>query len=266
MKQMIVLILTCICWDAISSVPYYYDEYPYYSFLSVVDKSKFEISSYQFKNNKFENVFLKKIATGKNAGNKMQEGDGKTPEGIYFTKNYADEKELKKHYGIMGNIYGVGAWTLDYPNKVDQKLYSKTGTGIWIHGTNDPDRIEDKFSSKGCVVLKNEDFNEFYSKINRPHPVIITDSFVLLDHKEIEEVKNFILKWKTDWEMTDDNYFSHYHEKFLSKNKIQKFKQYKKSMFNHRKNLVVTFDNINIIKHKDYFLVSFLILVNKLHH
>jgi murein L,D-transpeptidase YafK len=244
--------------DAMSTVPYYYDSYPFYSFISLVDKSKFEMKTYEYSGEGFKEVFYKKIATGKNVGNKVRAGDEKTPEGIYFTQKFSNEKELKKVYGSSADIYGTGAWTLDYPNRVDRKLYNKTGTGIWIHGTNDPKRIDEQFSSRGCVVLKNEDFNEFYTKINTAHPVVINETNIPLEKNEVENMKNFLLRWKTDWELKNDGYFGHYHSNFTKDKKLLNFVESKKRTFSSRNDLLVSFDNVNILKHKDYYQVNFI--------
>ncbi|CAK7002218.1 MAG: hypothetical protein DELT_00076 [Desulfovibrio sp.] len=68
--------------------------------------------------------------TGQNVGDKLVEGDLKTPEGIYFIGN-------KLTNGLNYEKYGYEAYTLNYPNPVD-KLRRKTGYGIWIHGRGVP--------------------------------------------------------------------------------------------------------------------------------
>ena len=59
------------------------------------------------------------VAFGKVAGDKFLEGDNKTPEGIYFTRQHIKSGLPKKKYGPY-------AIPLDFPNPVD-KFEGKTG-------------------------------------------------------------------------------------------------------------------------------------------
>jgi murein L,D-transpeptidase YafK len=250
MIKVITLIMVFLSWDATAILPYYYQNYPYYSNISLVEKSKFEIQTYSFSEDKFKPIFKTKIATGKNPGNKLKEGDEKTPEGIYFTQTFADKKELQKDYGMLANIYGSGAWTLNYPNAVDSKIYKKTGTGIWIHGTDNPKRIDEQYSSRGCVVLKNEDFVEFSNINSKPHPVLITQNLENLTPEEVQNILSFLKRWKTNWELKNNNYFDSYHTEYVDL-------KYKKKLFLQRHDIAVSLDNVNILKHPEYYQVDF---------
>jgi len=84
-------------------------------------------------------------ATGTNQGPKSQEGDERTPVGIYFTTHRYQDRKV--------TIFGDRAIHLNYPNPVDL-IEGKKGNGIYIHGTNQDLR---KRSSNGCVTMRNQD-------------------------------------------------------------------------------------------------------------
>ncbi|MDP7281532.1 MAG: hypothetical protein QGG39_16830, partial [Candidatus Poribacteria bacterium] len=53
--------------------------------------------------------------------------------------------------------YGPGALPIDYPNDLD-RLYERTGHGIWLHGTEPGFVNRSPLASDGCVSLSNQDF------------------------------------------------------------------------------------------------------------
>src|SRR3954468_23741186 len=89
---------------------------------------------------------------GKVEGDKMDESDLKTPEGIYTLTTRLTPPGLGKKFGAM-------AFTLNFPNTYDQ-LAGRTGNGIMLHATNEPDRLKKDYDSEGCVVVKNEELEE----------------------------------------------------------------------------------------------------------
>ena len=121
------------------------------NYLFLIDKSDYSLKVLDLKNKKI----LKKmvIAFGKKDGDKLIEGDKKTPEGLYRINKTMNKKRLERYYG-ENNVqrYGNGALMLNYPNDFDIKK-GKTGSGIWIHGIDDDEKISLKRISKGCVVV-----------------------------------------------------------------------------------------------------------------
>ena len=105
-------------------------------------------------------------STGKQIGAKTRSGDGKTPEGIYFFTRVYEDKELSP-------IYGIRAFPTDYPNLLD-RLAERTGSAIWLHGTNKALKARD---SNGCITLQNSDLEavERYISLNRT-PIVIVDT------------------------------------------------------------------------------------------
>lgn len=113
-------------------------------------------------------LLLKSCAVDNVPGTKIEEGDGKTPEGFYNSGLYygstadfmwikLNNSEISK-YGDAG--YGSSfKMCLDYPNSVD-RLRTKTvmkhnrpGSAICIHGN---------CVSIGCISFKNEDYLPVY--------------------------------------------------------------------------------------------------------
>ena len=88
------------------------------------------------------------IALGRVKGDKQQEGDLKTPEGIYFTLPHITKESL------LQSKYGDLAVPTNYPNLYDRYL-DKTGYGIWIHGAGDDKRMLEKYTTEGCVIFHN---------------------------------------------------------------------------------------------------------------
>ena len=71
---------------------------------------------------------------GKVEGDKMDESDLKTPEGIYTFTSLLRPPGLARKFGVM-------AFYIDFPNTYD-KLAGRTGNGIMLHATNEPDRLK----------------------------------------------------------------------------------------------------------------------------
>jgi len=79
---------------------------------------------------------------------KQEEGDARTPIGVYFTQKSLPAKRLP-------DLYGVGAITLNYPNLYDLHQ-GRTGSGIWVHGTPSAQYSRLPEASDGCLVLSND--------------------------------------------------------------------------------------------------------------
>jgi len=95
-------------------------------------------------------IFTSNVITGENNGDKHNEGDLKTPIGIY---------KLTKKLINLDPFYGPMALVTSYPNRFD-KLLGKTGSGIWIHGK--PENNIRKPFTKGCIALNNNSLHNRY--------------------------------------------------------------------------------------------------------
>ncbi|MHB9099496.1 MAG: L,D-transpeptidase family protein, partial [Syntrophales bacterium] len=100
---------------------------------------------FKFQDNRFALIKSYPCIIGANGEDKKKAGDFATPKGSYFTLRYTPGSALPE-------IYGEGAFVLNYPNFLDRKD-SKNGAGIWIHG-HVPGKVigtGDLVNTKGCI-------------------------------------------------------------------------------------------------------------------
>ena len=108
-----------------------------------------------------------RIGLGRNPiGHKTQEGDGKTPEGVY----YIDRKNPQSAYHLSLGI--------SYPNKQDVSQARARGVSpggdIMIHGQPNLGRSTNKRDwTEGCIAVTNREMDLLYRVIPIGTPVII---------------------------------------------------------------------------------------------
>ena len=166
-----------------------------------------------------------RITTGKLTGDKEKEGDFKTPEGIYEIRSLIQGQQLSTKYGPM-------AFTLNYPNFVDQ-LKGRNGSNIWIHGRDE--EIIDR-QTKGCISLENGNLLQLSQYIQlQKTQVIIIDSLnhqdCRADSEKFGMVDALIHHWLKAWEEGDsDTYASLYSTQFTTQSwrRLADYLQYKK--------------------------------------
>lgn len=179
----------------------------------VVDTSRSTLFVYENVNGNARYVTDFYITIGKQGTEKMVEGDLRTPIGVYFVQAKLDKSKL-------ADLYGNGAYPLDYPNVWDRKKH-RTGSGIWLHGTPSNTYSRPPRASQGCVVLANEDLDRLapYLQIGIT-PVIIVNQMVWSSNEDINDrtnLLNTIDKWRTDWSRLDTAaYLKHYASDFSS--------------------------------------------------
>ncbi len=109
------------------------------------------------------------ISVGKSGIEKEEEGDLRTPLGVYYVTSNLDPKSLK-------DFYGAGALPINYPNPYDMRR-GKTGRGIWLHGTPPHQFARAPKATDGCVVLANPDLIRIIKTVEvRTTPVVIAPS------------------------------------------------------------------------------------------
>ncbi|MFN8369324.1 MAG: L,D-transpeptidase family protein [Bacteriovoracaceae bacterium] len=234
--------------------------------LLVAEKSTHQLHLFENKSGRPQLVKSYLMATGKYTGNKSSQGDLKTPEGLYKISDFFSSEKLLNKYGNEGKIYGAGAFVLNYPNNYDQ-IFGKTGSGIWLHSTDDDSRVAKGLDSKGCVVIQNNDIKDVsqYIEIDIT-PFIIVQDLTLLPQKTWELNKNSILetmnKWKSAWQGKKfDDYISFYDNKLFKdsvRGNYSQFKNYKKSIFSLPGTPRIEFSNINVLSFKDYTVINFI--------
>lgn len=182
-----------------------------YTHVLVVDLSRSRLYLFSNWQSIPEKVSDYYITIGKEGTGKEQQGDKKTPVGLYHITGRLDGK-------ILPPLYGFGALPLDYPNEWDQ-LHHRTGSGIWLHGTPLDTYSRPPRASDGCVVLTNPDFKILNQKMNIGYPVILTQHIDWLTPNEWwrrrEQMIQRIYQWRDDWTMRQGerilrHYSSHY--------------------------------------------------------
>lgn len=156
-------------------------------------------------------VTVGKLGTGKN-----QEGDKRTPIGLYTITSFKPDGELEE-------LYGIGAYPLSYPNEWDMRN-GRDGHGIWLHGVPRNTYARPPKASDGCVVLSNEDLKTLgrYIRIGQT-PVIIAPALSWVEPSTLQAERDELLEavndWRKDWESRDTGrLLEHYSRRFQSGN------------------------------------------------
>lgn len=205
-------------------------------------------------------------ATGKFKGDKAESGDHKTPEGIYTIYEFLSKEELLRRHGKYAEIYGSGAFPMDYPNFIDMRE-GKGGGGIWLHSTHDDNRISKGLDSKGCVVVQNADLKELsqYIELNHTPIIVVQDIFFLSKptwERNRKDINDAVQKWAKAWQSKDfDSYISSYDQKRFHDSKhggFQGYKIYKKAVFSRGDSPTIKLDFISIFSNEQYAVVHLL--------
>jgi len=230
----------------------------YYSGTTIIaDKSRRTLSVWKNTNNSPELLAYYPMDHGKKNGNKMKQGDLRTPEGIYFIQDKKFARELEY------NEYGVMAFTLNYPNHFDH-MKEKTGGGIWLHSI--PPHKTLKRGSRGCLVLREKQIKEVDKFINTSQitPILIFEKVNYIEPTTLtaqrKKLTNWLRSWKTSWESKDLNkYMNFYSSRFYAQRKNKSaWKKYKQSINRSVASFKVDIKNPVIYKNKNQFIIRFL--------
>lgn len=193
--------------------------------------------------------------TGKDDGDKLKEGDMRTPEGVYFIQSRLTE-------GLDYGLYGDLAYTLNYPNPMD-KIAGKTGHGIWIHGRGAA-TINPR-DTKGCVVLSPPDLKAVAKDLSPGTPVLIARGLSWAPEdsarqKTVDELAQAIKSWAGDWSRKNDRFFEFFDPKGFEATESESFKAFrdhKLSVFKSQPWIQVMVDNIHALPGPDYWVTCF---------
>ncbi len=230
----------------------------------LVEKSTHTMSVYENQAGMPKLVEKFKVASGKIKGDKAREGDRKTPEGIYNFLEFYSAASLKQRHGEMSKMYGAGAFTTDYPNLMDQRV-GKTGSGIWLHSTDDASRIDKALDSRGCVVVNDGDLKQVSKYLDLTHTqIIIVQEVSYLARntwdKKRTELMGVVEGWANAWkEKRFNDYISYYHpQEFRDRSKggYPAYKAYKQAVFSRPDTPKITLDSISILQAEDYAVVT----------
>ena len=196
---------------------------------------------------------------GKGGIDKRREGDEKTPVGVYTVISYLPDDRLL-------DLYGIGAFPISYPNRWDL-FRGRTGSGIWIHGTEWSTYSRPPMSSRGCVTLSNEHFEDLRRRVEvGKTPVIVAREFRWVPPREVDDRRRDLLaaveQWRQDWESLDtDRYLSHYAEDFRTDDmEREQFAAHKRSVNSQKRFIRVELRAVGAYEYPgedDMFMVEF---------
>lgn len=224
-----------------------------YAFL--VDKKARTLTVWERDGDKIKLVSSWPTDIGQKDGDKLVEGDKRTPEGVYFFQTAMDGKKVNYHE------YGNKIFTLDYPNYFD-RLEKKTGTGIWFHAI--PPTKTLLRGSRGCVVVRNEVIDHLAQYVElRRTPMVISNTVEYVEVKEWEALRDRYQAWLEDWRkawMGKDleGYLAWYSERFMS-NGMNKsaWRTYKKNLAEYYKFIEVELKDVQIFNQGPKIVLRF---------
>lgn len=219
----------------------------------VVDKKLHQLHLTNYNDGKLDIVKTFRTTTGLNSGDKLMEGDLKTPEGIYDFLSRSQPPQLQAKFGPLA-IY------VSYPNVMDNKG-KKTGYSILVHGTDDPARLERQFDSKGCVVLDNENVKIVSDNVKLKNTkIIITKDFANLQgNPRLGRLKDFFQRWMDAWAKKDlSTYVESYADEFrINKMDRLEYARYKDSLNKKYGSIQVAASNVRFYLHEKYDVINF---------
>jgi len=195
------------------------------------------------------------ITIGKNGIHKIREGDKKTPLGVYHVTNSLPRDRLVAMYGKLSELYGNGAFPINYPNEWDRRQ-GRNGYGIWLHGVPFDTYSRPPRASDGCVALTNEDLEAIAKNVQVGlTPVIIAEGVEWVEPGATEALRRELLQqldsWRRDWESLDaGKYLAHYAAGFSSgKMDLAQWSQYKRKVNANKSWIEVRIDAISIFQY-----------------
>jgi len=217
-------------------------------YLLICEKERKFLYVFRFSEGKFSMVKQYPCIIGANNHEKKRDGDFATPVGVYFFLRFAPGKTLP-------NIYGYGAYVLNYPNFLDRKE-GKQGGGIWIHGHIPGKKIgTDIPDTKGCISVDNDALKEmsgFLKENGTPIAIVNKLQFSSLENQKAlsRELLNFMNAWKQAWESINTKKFmGFYSTEFVNSEGMsyQAFKQQKERINKTKKFIRVKTENVAIL-------------------
>lgn len=231
----------------------------------IVEKSTHQLYLYENENSYPKLIKTYQIATGKKAGNKTSSGDFRTPEGVYYFTDFISHGELLKRMGKQGEIYGAGAFVMNYPNPFDFQE-KKGGGGIWLHSTNDETRIEKGLDSRGCVVTANNDLKEIaqFLELDKTSIIVVHDVHFLREEtwkNSRDGIQKTLDGWADAWRKKDfQRYLSFYDPKDFRdpvRGNFPSFKRYKQAVFSNPGHPEINLYDVSMVQGDSYAVVTF---------
>jgi len=220
----------------------------------LVDKKTNSLQVVEYQEGAFKPVKSYHVTLGKVKGDKENEGDLKTPEGIYTFKSFLTPPTLKPKFGKM-------AFYMDYPNTYDQ-MAGRTGYDIMLHATDMPERLKQNYDSEGCIVLDNDQIREVKPFIRlglTPILVFPELSDQYLKPGQDPKLKHFFESWIEAWESKSiDRYISHYHTDFAAQGKDKsQWRTYKAGLNSRYDSIKIGPEDVRYYQHPKYTMITF---------
>jgi len=182
----------------------------------ICEKERKLLHLFKFQGEQFALVKSYPCIIGANGTDKKKAGDFATPKGSYFTLRYTPGNTLQE-------IYGEGAFVLNYPNFLDRKE-SKYGSGIWIHGHVPGKTIGtgDLLTTKGCIAISNDNIRELKKLVDPSGTnVSIVSKIIFVKENSRKEslrgIRNFMDGWRLAWESGNTGkYMAFYSKNFIN--------------------------------------------------
>jgi len=190
------------------------------------------------------------VVTGAMVGDKLKEGDKRTPNGVYRFVKKLSGSELADRYGPV-------AFPIDYPNALD-KLNQKNGGGIWMHGyPSNVDRRPPR-DTKGCFALPNERLLAMAEHVHLGQSWVVVGEHLSFGEEQArqplrDEVLAALKAWTNDWSSRNsDAYLAHYHPQFRSEwRDLNAWSTYKRRVNGSKRYINVTLDDYTLIRVPD---------------
>jgi murein L,D-transpeptidase YafK len=205
----------------------------------ICDKEKPDLTLYSYTNGKLTQLDKIKAIVGGGKGDKVKEGDFKTPTGSY---------DLLSKLSKLNQFYGPFAYNTDYPNLYDV-VNQKNGHGIWLHGL--PLNGERATSSKGCMVIDNNALQKLDKEADLKKTVLIIDDQALqkTTKEEIAIIISSMYQWKDAWVKNDlKRYLSFYDIRFkrFDGMDLKKYSEYKTRIFGKKEQKSIYFKEFEV--------------------
>lgn len=216
----------------------------------LVDTNKSRLYLYENTSNglKYKADFY--ITVGKNGVEKLSEGDKRTPIGVYFASAKLTQP--------LPDLYGNGAYPLNYPNEWD-RAHNRKGSGIWLHGTPSNTYSRPPRASDGCVVLTNQDLATIAPILQSGKtPVIIANNLEWQDDTHATDAQKQLLNqeienWLNDWKSQDTEKYLSYYSKDFSSNGInfQQWAEHKYRVQADKPKVDISLSNLSMFSYPD---------------
>lgn len=229
-----------------------------YSNILTCDKSQSLLHLYSLDQNrsfKFKKTY--NALTGKQKGDKIKEGDLRTPIGIYeITKKLSKDTKLDPFYGPL-------AFVTSYPNVYDS-YRGKNGSGIWIHGLP-LEESRDEFT-RGCIAINNSNIECLDRNIDISKTLLIINDTEIkksISKETLSLIMSQLFAWRHAW-LYDDikGYLGFYSTEFIRNDgmNIKDFTNYKTRIFKKVEKKTIIFNNINVLPYPngpDVYQITF---------